>query len=298
MHLRSIPLIILALVVLLTSGCVSKNSYEMMENEASRLTGELDDLQNRYNLLQDERNQLIAQKEALELENSGLVADNKQLNLILEARSDSLSELIAKLRRQLAEQEADYQSEIGILQEQLAEMAENNRELRREIEELEREKEQKVKEVSSTYEELLEQMESEIEKGEVRISELKGKLTVNMVDAILFESGEAAVKDQGMVVLQKVVDILKNVTGKDIRIEGHTDNVKIVGALARTFPTNWELSARRAVNVTRFLQKQGIDPHNLAAVAYGEYQPIADNDTVEGRALNRRIEIILVAKDR
>ncbi len=298
MSLKSAVIIITTVFSLLTAGCVSKGSFEMMENEAGRLSGELEDLQNRYDQLINERDELQREKEALEFEKNAVIADNKQLNLILEAKSDSLSEVIADLRRRMADQNAACESEINNLEEQLAELDRQNTGLREEIEELRREKEEKVREVSSTYEELLEMMESEIEQGQVRISELKGKLTVNMVDAILFESGEAKVKDEGMAVLQKVVDILKNVTDKNIRIEGHTDNVRIIGALAQKYPTNWELSARRAVNVTRFLQKKGINPENLAAVAYGEHHPIADNDTAKGRALNRRIEIILVAKER
>jgi chemotaxis protein MotB len=101
-----------------------------------------------------------------------------------------------------------------------------------------------------------------------------------------------------MLVLQKVVDILKSVTDKAIRIEGHTDNVKIGEVLARKYPTNWELSASRAVNVTRFLQAQGLNPEDLSAAAYGEYMPVADNETSEGRVKNRRIEIVLIAKNR
>ena len=93
------------------------------------------------------------------------------------------------------------------------------------------------------------------------------------------------------------MDILKSVTDKAIRIEGHTDNVKIGGVLAQKYPTNWELSAARAVNVTRFLQAQGLNPEDLGAVAYGENKPVADNETPEGRAQNRRIEINLVAKE-
>jgi chemotaxis protein MotB len=131
----------------------------------------------------------------------------------------------------------------------------------------------------------------------VTISELKGKLTVNMVDAILFDSGEAEVKPAGLALLQKVIDILKTVKDKAIRIEGHTDNVQISGTLTRKYPTNWELSAARAVNVTRYLQQQGIDPGVLSAVAYGEIHPVAGNDTEEGKARNRRIEIILVPKE-
>jgi chemotaxis protein MotB len=140
-------------------------------------------------------------------------------------------------------------------------------------------------------------MKSEIALGQVTISELKGKLTVNMEAAILFDSGKAEVKDDGLEILLKMVETLKSVKDKAIRIEGHTDNVQITGALTRVFPTNWELSAARAINVARYLQQQGLDPAVLSAAAFAEYKPVADNATKEGRAKNRRIEITLVAKD-
>jgi len=94
-----------------------------------------------------------------------------------------------------------------------------------------------------------------------------------------------------------VIDILKTVKEKAIRIEGHTDNVQISSSLTGRYPTNWELSAARAVNVTRYLQQQGIDPGVLSAVAYGEFHPVAGNDTEAGKARNRRIEIILVPRE-
>jgi len=158
-------------------------------------------------------------------------------------------------------------------------------------------REEQVQKVSSTYENMIEKMKSEISRGQITISELKGKLTVNMVDSILFDSGKAEVKKGGLEILGKVISILKDVSDKSIRIEGHTDNVQIVGILARRYPTNWELSAARAINVARHLQDQGIDPGHLSAVAYGEWKPVATNDTVEGKAKNRRIEIILVPKE-
>jgi len=140
-------------------------------------------------------------------------------------------------------------------------------------------------------------MKGEISKGQITITELKGKLTMDVVDKILFASGESAVKKEGLDVLQRVVEILKTVKDKNIRIEGHTDNVKITTKLAKVYPTNWELSAARAINVSKYLQQQGIDPKILSATAFGEYQPLADNSTAEGRAKNRRIAIILLPKE-
>ncbi|HEX7504198.1 MAG TPA: OmpA family protein [Syntrophales bacterium] len=152
-------------------------------------------------------------------------------------------------------------------------------------------------ETSKTYSNMIEKMKSEIAEGQVTITELKGKLTVNMVDAILFDSGKADIKPEGRQILQKVADVIGQVEDKAIRVEGHTDNVKISSALTRAFPSNWELSAARATNVARYLQRMGVDPNLLSAAAYGEYRPVSENDTPEGRAMNRRIEIVLVPKD-
>lgn len=156
---------------------------------------------------------------------------------------------------------------------------------------------EKSQEVSNTYKELVKEMRGEIAQGQVTITELKGKLTVDVVDKILFASGESKVKKEGLEVLDRVVDILKNVKDKNIRIEGHTDNIQITSRLAKIYPTNWELSAARAINVTKYLQKQGINSKVLSATAFGEFKPVADNGTPEGRAKNRRIAIILLPKE-
>lgn len=185
-------------------------------------------------------------------------------------------------RDQLKEAFASASSEKEKLSEDLAELKKEKAEVQTE---------------SETYKQLTQQMKGEIAKGQVTISELKGKLTMDVVDKILFASGQAEVKQEGLEVLQRVVEILKTVKDKSIRIEGHTDNVQIKGRLAKQYPTNWELSAARALNVTRYLQEQGIDPVLLSATAFGEYKPVANNDTPEGRAKNRRIAIILLPKE-
>jgi chemotaxis protein MotB len=179
------------------------------------------------------------------------------------------------------------------LEKDIAALKSENEKLRKQAVGIKKAKEEEIQTTSKTYENLLHKMKDEIAKGEITISELKDKLTVNVVEEILFASGSAEVKANGLVVLKKVVDVLKNIKDKSIRVEGHTDNVKIGSPLINKYPTNWELSAARAINVTKYLQSRGIDPAVLSATAYGEYHPIADNSTPEGRAKNRRIAIVL-----
>ncbi|MDD2272339.1 MAG: OmpA family protein [Desulfuromonadaceae bacterium] len=268
------------LFMLSASGClVAESKYLKKVGEADGLSQELATLQQAHKKLTLENNELNVRFNKLTGDAAALAVDKKQLEEILRAKSDTLSKNISEARQQVAELKIE------------------NSKLNADISEIQRVKEEKVKEVSGTYEQLLANMKNEIAKGQVTISELKGKLTVNMEAAILFDSGSAEVKTEGLDILNKMVETLKNVGDKAIRIEGHTDVVQISGSLARTFPTNWELSAARAINVTRFLQQQGIDPRNLSAAAFAEYKPVADNATKEGRAKNRRIEITLVAKD-
>src|SRR5438876_1492729 len=248
----------LALVPLGAVGCVSKSEYTKTVQAAEA----------HYNALD-------AENTRLKRELAGAGKRNEQLTV----ESGELDKSIVDLRQRVNALEGD------------------NTRLKQELADAQKAREEKVREVSSTYEQLVAKMKGEIDKGQVTISELKGKLTVNMVEAILFDSGKAEVKPEGLVVLGKVIEILKTVNDKSIRIEGHTDNKPIVGPLTQRYPTNWELSAARAINVSRYLQKQGIESGNLSAAAFGEFKPVADNATLEGRAKNRRIEIVLVPKE-
>ncbi len=168
-------------------------------------------------------------------------------------------------------------------------------ELQAKIADLSVEKEQEIDRLADTYEKLVTDMQAEIEQGQVTITQLADRLSVSMVDKILFPSGKAEIMPEGIEVLERVGNILKNVEDKTIRVEGHTDNVQIHPNLQKQFPTNWELSTTRATNVVRFLQETvGIKPAYLQAIGMSEYHPVAGNDTQEGRSQNRRIEIILV----
>ncbi len=143
---------------------------------------------------------------------------------------------------------------------------------------------------STEYEQLANSLTGEIDAGRVELTELRGKMTVKMKDKILFASGSAAIGRDGKNALQAVADALRNVQGKTIRVEGHTDDVPTTGT---AFASNWHLSTARALAVVRFLESAGVDPTKLAAAGYGEFQPVADNGTADGRSLNRRIEIVL-----
>jgi len=143
---------------------------------------------------------------------------------------------------------------------------------------------------------LTDSLKQEMESKEIEITQLKGRLTVNLMDKLLFDSGEVEVKKGGRDVLDKIAqNLLNKYPDRPIRVEGHTDNVPIGSELRAKFPTNWELSTARATAAVRYLQDSGkVDSKRLSAIGYAEYHPIADNKSESGQAKNRRIEIILL----
>jgi chemotaxis protein MotB len=157
------------------------------------------------------------------------------------------------------------------------------------------EKEKELADLHSTQDELVSQLKGEIADKTVQVQRIRDQLRVDMVDEVLFDSGEATLKPAGIEVLRKIGGVLAKAADRRVEVQGHTDNVPIKGGLAQRFPTNWELSAARATNVVRFLQEQAqLDPTRLSASGYAEFRPKASNDSDAGRRQNRRIEILLI----
>lgn len=154
--------------------------------------------------------------------------------------------------------------------------------------------EAEMKQMKSTHDKLISELKDQIQKQEVTIKESQDSLSLNFVDRILFEFGKADLTPEGEKVLKKVGEALKNITGKKIRVTGHTDNVPIRPDYVYKFPSNWELSAARAASVVRYFQeKTGLEPKDMEAIGRSFYQPEVSNETKEGRARNRRVEILI-----
>jgi chemotaxis protein MotB len=154
--------------------------------------------------------------------------------------------------------------------------------------------EDQTKQMKSTYEALVSTLKEEINKQEVTIKGFEEAVSLTFIDRILFEFGKATLTPEGAKILEKVGAAVKNVTEKRIRVTGHADNVPIHPDYKYLFPTNWELSGARAASVVRyFQQKAGVDPKDMEAVGRSFYQPVASNETNEGRAQNRRVEIFI-----
>ncbi len=183
------------------------------------------------------------------------------------------------------------------LEEQLSTLQEANLTLTRENESLSRQVEEatsQLDQLKATYESLEDKMKAEIAAGQVLLKQSAGRIQVDLVDKILFESGQATLSEPGKEVLSRLGTVLAQVQDRQIQVSGHTDDSPISDRLKETFPSNWELSTARAVNVVRHLQQASkIKPQKLIAAGYGEFHPVASNAKPEGRARNRRIEILL-----
>ena len=138
---------------------------------------------------------------------------------------------------------------------------------------------------------LLSKFQSMISSGKLKVSVRKGRMIVQMSDKILFDAGKDKLKKEGTEALLEVAKILAQIPDRQYQVAGHTDNVPI---RTRRFPSNWELSSARAVNVAKYLADNGIQPKRLSAAGYGPYDPVGDNASDEGRQANRRIEITLM----
>jgi len=277
------------------------------EEDKAALQRESASLRNQLREAQDERAALEARLRKVEDERDILEARLKRVEdekALLEARlrkvEDEKAALEARLKR-VEDEKAAVEARLRSVEEANSALRQENASLKSQVGEIARQRDaamtEKDKEVSGlkkTYDSLMKELNKEIKDGQIAITQLKDRLSLSMVEKVLFDSGSADIKKDGQKVLDRVGRILKEVKDKQISIEGHTDNVPIGLKLQQKFPTNWELSTTRATNVARYLQeKAGLDPGLLTASGFSEYHPVASNDTEEGRTKNRRIEIVL-----
>jgi len=220
---------------------------------------------------------------ALESDKAKLEAQVVDLQRSNRSLSNERAELLDSME-DLRQEREDLSIDVAKLQKTKDLLTEHLRQREEQVEELSK--------LKSTYRGLVDELESELTAGQIQIEQLAEGIRVNLSQEILFRSGAVTLEPHGIEVLRKVAGQLASTT-HTIEVQGHTDDVPLSPSLARRWGTNWELAAARAASVVRLLQQQSVDPKRLTAVSFGEYAPVADNDTPEGRAHNRRIEIRL-----
>lgn len=138
---------------------------------------------------------------------------------------------------------------------------------------------------------LIKALQPEISKGTVSVSQTGDALTINLASSLLFDSGQDELKAGGADALQRIGVVLNDFPEKEVHVAGYADNVPIRGALKNKYPSNQELSDARAENAARALREGGVS--SLTAAGHGESNPVASNNTAQGRAKNRRVEVIV-----
>ncbi len=305
-------IVAVAVSATMVTGCVSTVSYtkaltelkesrkaragtsEAFEHYQKEATAEIEALHETIRA----KEQAFAQRISVRL--TWLRQRGDELQAQFQQQSEHLKAVQAEKSR-LEQERAAKDSNMKILTQSRAALSESLEAQDAERKRLEEERaamEAEIQHLTETHAALVKSLEAELAKGGIWIKRVRDRLSITMVDRLLFDSGRAQVKPDGLKVLKRVSDILKHVRDKQIRIEGHTDNVPIGTQLRNRFPTNWELSTARASSVVRYLIEQGgMNRASLSAIGYAENRPVASNDGEKGRAANRRIEIVLYPKD-
>jgi chemotaxis protein MotB len=286
-HLVSLVAVALAPVCALPA-CVPKDKYD------SAIAG-----------AQTEHTQLLASQDREKADEAQIADLKKQLSdaaTQLQARDDKLSEVStgdhnlqarldeatainAKLRGELERLGKNVDTilqEKGTISKALDDAKSRLEELR---------KAQAAAEArAQLFQKFVQKFKALINAGQLKITTRQGRLVLQLPNDVLFDVGQTALKPAGKEALTQVAQVLKSVQGRSFQVAGHTDNLPIQTA---RFPSNWELSTERAVEVVRLLVAKGDDPRSLSAAGYGEFDPVGNNETADGRAKNRRIEITL-----
>ncbi|MCK9521744.1 MAG: OmpA family protein [Proteobacteria bacterium] len=255
MTTKKTALILGALLCCGLAGCgIPKDQYNAKVQEAQQLKDSLDAAAQHNIELQNQLNQMRAEHQLMSAKLAQLGQDVQSLLGEKSMLSSDLEETRAREARLRAEREA-----------QVARMAK--------------------------YREIIEKFKTLVDSGKLKIRLVNGQMVVEMASNILFDTGKAELSAEGKEALLQLAAILATIDDRKFQVAGHTDNVPI---RSKKFPSNWELSTARAVTVVKYMQDNGVNPTSISAAGYAEFSPADTNDTAEGQAANRRIEITLL----
>ncbi|WP_106830654.1 OmpA/MotB family protein [Parabacteroides pacaensis] len=264
-------IVYLAACLLLLSSCVSKKKYLLAEN------GRLDGL---------ERERIL--KEELTNSNNTISQLTARLNDLLRDTAEMGSD-IRSYKQLLNSNLSENEKLNSFLQEKMLLLDERERTIN-DLQNMINAQNERVQALLNSVQDALMGFNSD----ELSVKLKDGKVYVAMSDKLLFESGSARVDKRGKEALAKLAEVLNKQNDIDVFIEGHTDTKPINTV---QFKDNWDLSVIRATSVVRILTKDyGVNPLQIQPSGRGEYMPVADNETTEGRAKNRRTEIIMAPK--
>jgi chemotaxis protein MotB len=300
-------------VLMLSTSCVSKKIYNDLENkfadlkkENRKLSDDNEDLTKVKNQLELDGAKLKSDYDKLKAEHDKLVADyaakdksfktlQASYNALEKDSNDALSANINKNRELLAQLEAKEKS-MAAEQDRLNKLKADLDASSKRLGELEAYIAAKDASMKKLKETLMKSLKAFDGKG-LTVHEKDGKVYVSMENKLLFQTGSWAVNAEGKTAVVEVGKVLAQNPDLSVLIEGHTDDDKITGNLGSGIENNWDLSTKRATAIVNILSdNKGVNKQNLTAAGRGEFAPLMSNETAEGKAKNRRIEIILTPK--
>ena len=280
-------------VACLSSACVSTAKYNAALEDARKAKAEMDQLRaeaeqrNQANTSQlDKLNADLQTAQTALQDHDNQLSQSNVASHNLQAKLDESTAISQKLREELQR----LGKNVDALLSEKGTMSRSLEDAKLRLEEL-RKAQAATEARTALYKQLIQKFKKLTDAGQLRIELRDGRMILQLPNDVLFDSGQAAVKQDGQRALSQVGGVLKTLAGRKFQVAGHTDNVPIDRS---KFASNWELSTARAVAVVRFLVAQGVPPEGLSAAGYGEFAPLVANDTSEHKAKNRRIEISLV----
>jgi len=242
----------------------------------------IDELQNTINILKNTG----SETEKNLIESNRLL--QKRCEEDMEQAREKWNEEREKLLKELADMKESYDKKLLALKDDIANLNEELSDLKK----LTDKQKQELSRMESQASELEKQLDQEIQKGDIRLKKFHNRLVINIDDRISFDSGYANLKKEVLPSLKKIREILSQFPEYSIVVEGHTDNIPM---RSQRFRDNWELSTERALAVLGYLlQDTNLNPVRFSAAGYGEHRPLVSNATKENRALNRRVDIVVI----
>jgi chemotaxis protein MotB len=258
-----------------TAACVSAKDYEELEADLAKARDELT-------------------KSRGEAKDLGIALQESQQEVdMLNTRITDLEQALTETQEALALAEVratESETELAEVLKDRSKLAASVEEMQQALAELKRQRAQ-AEARAAVYRSVLAKFKEMIDNGKLQVKIVDGRMVLQLQTDILFTSGSAKLSDEGALVIQQVGKLLSELPDRRFQVEGHTDNVPIN---TKTYPSNWELASARAINVVKEMVAAGMPDSRISAAAFAETRPNASNQTEEGRALNRRIEIVLV----
>lgn len=259
-----------------------------------------DDLNEKHTRLQKEKSDLISDttkfgesyRRQRDMNNElnklydQVVKQNKELLTNASATNQKLSQELEDRKRDLDKKQQQIDDKQSQIDKLLADLKEREKKVNN-LESILANKDSTMNALKNKVNDAL----TGFDKGDLTVHEKDGKIYVSMSDKLLFKSGSTALDPKGKEALKKVAEVLNKNSDITVNVEGHTDNVPLTGS--GLMKDNWDLSVLRATSIIRILEEYKVDPKRVIAGGRGEYYPVSDNSTSEGRSKNRRTEIIL-----